>query len=421
MTPDEAFLDDIYEHPDDDAPRLVYADWLDEHGQPARAEFIRVQCELAHLEEDDPRREMLAARESELLELHRDVWMAEAWQRLALEPGAPLLQLDLAFRRGFAEAALDLCTSDFLAHGARLFQKTRFRRVHLWLVRSSPVQWNLAGTSLGSELGQSRLLARVTELDLSLSGVIDEDLEALAASPFVAGLKALILNGSTGGGTGALRPSQASVYALAGSPHLANLKSLTFQFLRLGPPSLGVLAASSHLTGLEELNWGDNRCRDRGVQMLAESPLLPRLKVLRLGMNKLTAEAMRALCGAGPLAMRTLDLGNPLDAPRRNTVEDEGVKALADSPNLGELRCVDLSGNQVGTAGAWAFAASRHLPRLHTLNLAGNHLGDRAAEVFLGMSWPNPRCLGLTGNPISAQRWRELRDRFGPRVKGAPK
>jgi uncharacterized protein (TIGR02996 family) len=33
--------------PEDDAPRLVYADWLDEHGEPERAEFIRVQIRLA--------------------------------------------------------------------------------------------------------------------------------------------------------------------------------------------------------------------------------------------------------------------------------------------------------------------------------------------------------------------------------------
>lgn len=33
--------------PQDDSPRLVYADWLDDNGQPERAEFIRVQCELA--------------------------------------------------------------------------------------------------------------------------------------------------------------------------------------------------------------------------------------------------------------------------------------------------------------------------------------------------------------------------------------
>jgi len=43
----EAFIRRIAEAPDDDTPRLVYADWLDEHGDPDRAEFIRVQCELA--------------------------------------------------------------------------------------------------------------------------------------------------------------------------------------------------------------------------------------------------------------------------------------------------------------------------------------------------------------------------------------
>ena len=43
-----AFLQSIIAAPDDDAPRLVYADWLEEHGgEPERAEFIRVQCELA--------------------------------------------------------------------------------------------------------------------------------------------------------------------------------------------------------------------------------------------------------------------------------------------------------------------------------------------------------------------------------------
>lgn len=35
--------------PFDDLPRLVYADWLDEHGDGERAEFIRVQIELAKL------------------------------------------------------------------------------------------------------------------------------------------------------------------------------------------------------------------------------------------------------------------------------------------------------------------------------------------------------------------------------------
>ena len=43
---ERAFLRRICETPEEDAVRLVYADWLDENGQPERAEFIRVQCEI---------------------------------------------------------------------------------------------------------------------------------------------------------------------------------------------------------------------------------------------------------------------------------------------------------------------------------------------------------------------------------------
>lgn len=44
-----ALLAAIAHEPDDDTPRLVYADWLEEYGKAARAEFIRVQCELARV------------------------------------------------------------------------------------------------------------------------------------------------------------------------------------------------------------------------------------------------------------------------------------------------------------------------------------------------------------------------------------
>lgn len=49
MSDRSAFLVAIIAAPDDDTPRLVFADWLQERGEDARAEFIRVQCELARL------------------------------------------------------------------------------------------------------------------------------------------------------------------------------------------------------------------------------------------------------------------------------------------------------------------------------------------------------------------------------------
>ena len=44
---DPELLQSVIDSPKEDAPRLVYADWLEEHGELERAELIRVQIELA--------------------------------------------------------------------------------------------------------------------------------------------------------------------------------------------------------------------------------------------------------------------------------------------------------------------------------------------------------------------------------------
>lgn len=53
MSERQAFLEAICREPAEDVHRLVFADWLDEHGEPERAEFIRVQCELARTDPFD--------------------------------------------------------------------------------------------------------------------------------------------------------------------------------------------------------------------------------------------------------------------------------------------------------------------------------------------------------------------------------
>jgi uncharacterized protein (TIGR02996 family) len=52
---EQDFLTSIGERPDDNLPRLVYADWLEGEGQKDRADFIRLQCELASLKPELPR------------------------------------------------------------------------------------------------------------------------------------------------------------------------------------------------------------------------------------------------------------------------------------------------------------------------------------------------------------------------------
>ena len=59
----ESFLRAIYSTPDDDLPRLVFADYLQESGEETWAEFIRLQCELAtHQEMDSDRRHEMVNR-----------------------------------------------------------------------------------------------------------------------------------------------------------------------------------------------------------------------------------------------------------------------------------------------------------------------------------------------------------------------
>lgn len=69
-----ALLQAIIDSPDDDSLRLVYADYLEERGEPERATFIRVQVELALLPQADERRASLEARERELLASCKSDW-----------------------------------------------------------------------------------------------------------------------------------------------------------------------------------------------------------------------------------------------------------------------------------------------------------------------------------------------------------
>ena len=74
FTDEQPFLDAVFDRYADDRPRLIYADFLDDSGEPERAELIRVQLALSKLSEDDPRRPALSDRQAELLTRNRAEW-----------------------------------------------------------------------------------------------------------------------------------------------------------------------------------------------------------------------------------------------------------------------------------------------------------------------------------------------------------
>lgn len=112
LTDGETLLAAIRANKADDAPRLVYADWLDERGQVERAEFVRAQCELA---QTNPARRRPRGRERQLLHLHWWKWYPRCIPspahclNFAAHPGGPAVGVE--FRRGFvAHVAADLAT-----------------------------------------------------------------------------------------------------------------------------------------------------------------------------------------------------------------------------------------------------------------------------------------------------------------------
>ena len=93
----EDFLQAVLAHPDEEAPRLIYADWLEEQGEADRAEFIRLQCELPRIPYDEARRVQVVRRLIELKRQHYDTWLHR------LIPGPVPLGTEIGFVGGFVE------------------------------------------------------------------------------------------------------------------------------------------------------------------------------------------------------------------------------------------------------------------------------------------------------------------------------
>jgi uncharacterized protein (TIGR02996 family) len=244
----------IREQPDDDTPRLVYADWLQEHGDEARAEFIRVQCELARQPYDRRRnrkqRANLEAKEAELLAAHKKRWTEPL--RAAVEvdevAGARLTWFArLQFARGFLQAvylnfpaAVRLIDSGHepepihyleMSHDrhAGAYSRAAVAALASWQFGSCVSTFSLAGAvdeDVRAFLAGGRL-TRLRRLDFWSGSVSDAAVAQLANSPLVASVLSLCLSANKIGDAGA--------FALADSPHLSDRCSLNLYSNPIGP------------------------------------------------------------------------------------------------------------------------------------------------------------------------------------------
>lgn len=293
MTHDEAFLHAIREAPDDDTPRLVYADWLDEHGRAARAELIRLQCHQARTP-DDPRGADLQRRAEELLREHWEEWVGplravagpaasrhgEAWLAGGFQPDKAR-----KFRRGFVdELALD--AKVFLDRTVEIARVVPLRHLRLWR----------AG----------------------------DHAEGLAAAPYLGGVATLIFGDYFTSPLGARGAA-----ALARSPHLGRLRVLQLYGNNVGDAGTAALADAAWLRGLHTLFLSQNEVTAAGAASLAESPHLGRLRSLHLDRNPLGVEGARLLARAPWLrSLRRLSVSNC-------DMGEEVVEALQNSLHRG--------------------------------------------------------------------------------------
>jgi uncharacterized protein (TIGR02996 family) len=338
-----AFLADIGAHPEDDAPRLVYADWLDEHSDQesdrARAEFIRLQIVEHRKPGYHPNGRPLTEREQQLLEAwnhpkHRGGWL----HGLPVFPGLRVGTSD--YERGFLYSAHALSVRSFLQAGPGLYACLPIDQLSIATITP--------GTA--AELAASHYLACIRDLNGYLQqGWTDEVLAALAASPYLNGLRRCVLGGGgcpiTGRGLG----------PFLANPALAQLSELMLlRCERIGPEGLAAIRAGYCARALQEVCLQDCHVGAEATADVVALMGLPGLRRLTLAGNDLDDRVAFALAGLAPTRLESVHL-------EFNRISDSGAEALLHAPLFRVAGChLYLDGNRLsdGMKARWGEALS---------------------------------------------------------------
>jgi uncharacterized protein (TIGR02996 family) len=243
MTKGDALLAAVRAAPHDDLPRLVYADFLEEAGDPAkvaRAEFIRVQCELARVDERHDRWAGLKATETRLWKLFGSTFRNELEGKLRNEP----------YRRGFVAPHRRMIVLDHFLN----WSEDQLNRAPLW-----EFHVNLRPPERIDELTRSPRLRRL-------------------------------------GFIGLWTMTDQQAVALANTPHAVNLAEIHCRHGVMTGAGMRALARSDHLPHLTVLRVDTAWVSETFAVELLKSPLVKRLKLLDLsGCDTVEPEAIDLL------------------------------------------------------------------------------------------------------------------------------
>jgi len=278
------FLADILANPEDRKARLVYADLLQDAGDP-RGEYIITQSARADCAAGDERIPELDARIAELEKKHKKTWRAACGENKGAR---------YEYRRGFVEK-LALDAKDLLANARKIFAAEPVEELNVWKI------WELDAKPGKSRLAPLLALPLHRIKRLSLRTMLDAvDAEALAAATTLGAVEVLDLTNEN-----AYKQQLAPLAKATSLPRLRELRlgcnigdavmaklaaSKTLRFTRLvapnndlGPAACAAIANATWAPQLEHLDLSGNiRMGDEGLRALAASPNFTALQSLRL-------------------------------------------------------------------------------------------------------------------------------------------
>jgi uncharacterized protein (TIGR02996 family) len=399
-----ALLAAICAHPDEDTPRLVYADWLDEHGQGKRAAHIRAQIEHHRLRSADTP----AAAIDEFLDARHEHADRIDWggtvdtelgacaaARRAMEKQSFELTMesedvprDTSGRfestgRGFFDSVSVYSADDLLRHAAAIFRAAPVTTVHFGHLHEGQV----------AEFAAAGHLARLRGLILT-EEAMPEAVRALGNHPGAAGIRRLNLNIED-----QTEWRAEVVAAVAVGKHWTGLKRLDLTALAFDADNaLADLFARPQFRGLREIRAKDSPVGAAAVRAIAAH--LSELRVLSVADGTVTGEGLGALAAAKALRnLRYLELVQTLS----QEPEAADPVALINSPNLPNLCALRLACNY-SRPDPKVLARAGRGPGLRALDLWGSHFSAAAVEALAAC----PALRGLWYLSLGSTRLRDV-------------
>ena len=363
MTTEAALVAAIAAAPDDDAPRLVFADWLAERGD-LRGELIHLQVARAAMRAGDERAKPTQARIDEFLEAHRTAWLGKlallARQGIQFSFDRGMIGVVMARLGVLAKHAAGIVGAAPLVDTVNLVLDRVDRDLALLAPTPLPPRiraLTIAGGQASRVTGWEALaLPALRKLFVGTVAFGPDELGAALAAPNLTSLH-----------FDRCRFNKGSVEAFARIT--GPLHSLGLQAAHLGP-RLGEIAGRFH--ALVEVSLAGNELGGAGLTHLL--PALRNINHLDLRGNALTAADLPGLLDAIP-RVQSLELGG-------NALGDAGAAAIAQHPIAAQLTRLHLGEAGITSRGARALAAAPHLAALRSLVLTGKRF-DPETEAIL--------------------------------------